>query len=314
MRIHAVLPIAIVLWRPSLCQALCPRPKRPSQPFCKRTRLRRTGRFTAIGSEYGRDIRPIIRQFCLNCHSTAKQKGDFDLERFATLKDVRRDTKVWLKVAEMLDNGEMPPKEAKQPPAAERKQLRGWVDRYLHAESLAKAGDPGPVVLRRLSNAEYTYTIRDLTGVDLNPARDFPTDGAAGEGFTNTGNALVMSPALLTKYFDAGREISPTRGTVAGRLPVFARRFRGPIGRTTSWPRFGRSIGSTRRTARRVAGQPAGDHLQHQRRRPAAGRTLRGRDIRPGGTAQCDQHEDPSESGYESGCHAHGSAWACESA
>lgn len=25
-------------------------------------------------------------------------------------------------------------------------------------------------VLRRLTNAEYTYTVRDLTGVDLNPA------------------------------------------------------------------------------------------------------------------------------------------------
>ena len=73
---------------------------------------------------------------------------------------------------------------------------------------MANAGDPGPVVLRRLSNAEYTYTIRDLTGVELNPAREFPTDGAAGEGFTNAGNALVMSPALLTKYFDAGREIA----------------------------------------------------------------------------------------------------------
>jgi hypothetical protein len=164
--------------------------------------------FDAIGSEYGRDIRPIVRQFCLKCHSTAEQKGDLDLERFSKLDDVRRDTKAWLKVAEMLDNGEMPPKDARQPSTAQRKELRGWIDRYLHAESLAKAGDPGPVVLRRLSNAEYTYTIRDLTGVDLNPAREFPTDGAAGEGFTNTGNALVMSPALLTKYFDAAREIS----------------------------------------------------------------------------------------------------------
>ena len=164
--------------------------------------------FDAIGSEYGRDIRPIVRQFCLKCHSTAQQKGDLDLERFSKLEDVRRDTKTWLKVAEMLDNGEMPPKDARQPSAAQRKQLRGWIDRYLHAESLAKAGDPGPVVLRRLSNAEYTYTIRDLTQVDLNPAREFPTDGAAGEGFTNTGNALVMSPALLTKYFDAAREIA----------------------------------------------------------------------------------------------------------
>ena len=33
----------------------------------------------------------------------------------------------------------------------------------------------------------------------LDPAREFPADGAAGEGFTNTGNALVMSPALVTK-------------------------------------------------------------------------------------------------------------------
>ena len=163
--------------------------------------------FDAIGSEYAREIRPLMSQFCLNCHSTAKHKGDLDLERFSKLDDVRRGTKVWLKVAEMLDNGEMPPEKSRRPSAEQRKRLRGWVERYLHAEALANAGDPGPVVLRRLSNAEYTYTIRDLTGVDLNPVREFPTDGAAGEGFTNAGNALVMSPALLTKYFDAGREI-----------------------------------------------------------------------------------------------------------
>ena len=63
--------------------------------------------------------------------------------------------------------------------------------------------------MRRLSNAEYTYTLRDLTGVEtLDPAREFPTDGAAGEGFSNAGAALVMSPALLTKYLDAAKEIS----------------------------------------------------------------------------------------------------------
>ena len=63
-------------------------------------------------------------------------------------------------------------------------------------------------MLRRLGNAEYTYTLLDLTGVDLQPAREFPVDGAAGEGFTNTGNALVMSPALLSKYLDAGKKIA----------------------------------------------------------------------------------------------------------
>ncbi|MDA0589854.1 MAG: DUF1592 domain-containing protein [Planctomycetota bacterium] len=164
--------------------------------------------FAGLADEYRTQTRPLLQQFCLECHSTAKQEGDLDLERFAALADVRRGTKAWLKVVEMLDNGEMPPAESKQPSPEQRKQLRGWVERYLHAESLAGAGDPGPVVLRRLNNAEYTYTIRDLTGVDLDPAREFPTDSAAGEGFTNAGNALSMSPALLTKYLDAGKEIA----------------------------------------------------------------------------------------------------------
>ncbi|MEO6784586.1 MAG: DUF1592 domain-containing protein, partial [Chthoniobacteraceae bacterium] len=40
-------------------------------------------------------------------------------------------------------------------------------------------------------------------------------DGAAGEGFTNAGAALVMSPPLLTKYLDAAKEIA----SHAVRLP-----------------------------------------------------------------------------------------------
>ena len=165
--------------------------------------------FDVLGTEYARDIKPVLKQFCLNCHSKEKQEGELDLERFAALAEVRKAPRVWQKVVELLDTNEMPPKESKpQPSAAQKKQLRSWAERYLNSEAYASAGDPGPVVLRRLSNAEYTYTIRDLTGVELSPAKEFPTDSAAGEGFTNTGNALVMSPALLTKYFDAGKDIA----------------------------------------------------------------------------------------------------------
>ena len=164
--------------------------------------------FQKLGDEFGREIRPILDQHCMKCHAADVQEGTLDLEQFGTLADVRRSTKTWLKVAEMLDNGEMPPKKAPQPSPERRRRLRGWVADYLRSEALASAGDPGPVVLRRLGNAEYTYTLQDLTGVDLQPAREFPVDGAAGEGFTNTGNALVMSPALLSKYLDAGKKIA----------------------------------------------------------------------------------------------------------
>src|SRR5688500_14493828 len=154
-------------------------------------------------------IHPLLDQYCLTCHATDTQKGELDLEVFSSLDAVKKNPKVWQGVAEQMANGEMPPKDKPQPTPEERKRLTDWVGSTLDAIARSRAGDPGPVVLRRLSNAEYTYTVRDLTGVEsLEPAREFPVDGAAGEGFTNTGQALVMSPALITKYLDAGKAIA----------------------------------------------------------------------------------------------------------
>lgn len=165
--------------------------------------------FNDLQKQYGEQVHSILKQFCLDCHSTDKAEGELDLQRFATFAEVRRDPKAWQKVAEMLDNGEMPPEDSEQPSVVQRKELRAWVEAYLDAEALANAGDPGPIVLRRLSNAEYTYTIQDLTGVDsLDPTREFPVDGAAGEGFTNTGSAQGMSPSLVQKYLDAAKAVA----------------------------------------------------------------------------------------------------------
>lgn len=154
-------------------------------------------------------IKPIIDEFCLTCHSTTKQKGDFDLEIHASAEGLRRHPKVWQHVVSQMNDGEMPPKDKPQPTPEQREKLLAWIRTSLDTVARERAGDPGPVVLRRLSNAEYTYTIRDLTGVpSLEPTKEFPVDGAAGEGFTNTGMSLVMSPALVTKFLDAGKDIA----------------------------------------------------------------------------------------------------------
>ncbi len=163
----------------------------------------------SLDRDFSEEIRPLLRQYCLICHSTEKQKGDLDLERFASFDDVLKNPKVWQTVVEQLSLGEMPPKEKPQPAAAERDRLLGWVASALDEAAKARAGDPGPVVLRRLSNAEYTFTLRDLTGVEsLDPAREFPVDSASGEGFMNVGNSLVMSPSLVTKYLDAAKGVA----------------------------------------------------------------------------------------------------------
>jgi hypothetical protein len=160
-----------------------------------------------LGRDYAEKVRPVLAKYCLDCHSTGKRKGDLDLERYSSLDAIRGDLKPWPMVIENLENGEMPPKKNPQPAAEDRKTITAWVRAMLDAEARARAGDPGRVVVRRLSNAEYNNTVRDLCGVDLQPARDFPADGAAGEGFANTGDALVMSPTLLGKYLNAAKEI-----------------------------------------------------------------------------------------------------------
>ena len=161
-----------------------------------------------LAGEYREKVQPLLAKYCLTCHSTAKKKGDLDLERYATLAAISKDLKPWPHLIENLETGEMPPKKSLQPTADEKATLIAWTRAMLDAEARARAGDPGRVVVRRLSNAEYNNTVRDLTGVDLEPTKDFPADGAAGEGFTNAGDALVTSPTLLGKYLNAGKEIA----------------------------------------------------------------------------------------------------------
>jgi Protein of unknown function (DUF1592)/Protein of unknown function (DUF1588)/Protein of unknown function (DUF1587)/Protein of unknown function (DUF1585)/Protein of unknown function (DUF1595)/Cytochrome C oxidase, cbb3-type, subunit III len=159
--------------------------------------------------DYPNTVVPLLKQYCLTCHSTKLKKGSLDLERFLTADDLRKDLKPWTGVIEQLEVGEMPPKGKPQPTADQRKQLVAWVRGFLDTEARSRAGDPGHVPLRRLSNAEYDATVRDLTGVDLRPAREFPVDGAAGEGFTNAAEGLAeMSPTLLNKYLTAAKDLA----------------------------------------------------------------------------------------------------------
>lgn len=154
-------------------------------------------------------IQPLLKTYCGNCHNAETTEADLDVTRLSSLDDLSHDVEAWLKIRSVLDSQQMPPPSAAQPSRVEMRRLQQWVRRLLAQEARARAGDPGPVVLRRLSNAEYTATIQDLTQLSaLNPAQEFPVDGAAGEGFTNVGSALVMSPQLVRKYLDAAKLVA----------------------------------------------------------------------------------------------------------
>ncbi len=159
--------------------------------------------------QFTETVHPFLKAYCIGCHSKDPQEGDLDLSAYSSTADVTRQFRRWELVLKRLEAKEMPPEEAeKQPNADERQAVIAWIRAMRAHEAARRAGDPGPVLARRLSNAEYNYTVRDLTGVDIRPAQEFPVDPANEAGFDNSGESLAMSPALLKKYLQAARRIA----------------------------------------------------------------------------------------------------------
>ena len=158
---------------------------------------------------FSRTVRPFLRSYCLDCHGDDPEQTELDLSRFRSIEAVSADHDAWEIVLQRLAAHEMPPEEALQAPSlAERAAVQTWIRALRARDSHRNAGDPGLVPARRLSNAEYNYSIRDLTGVDIRPTKTFPVDPANAAGFDNSGESLTMSPALLNKYLAAARSVA----------------------------------------------------------------------------------------------------------
>ena len=218
-----------------------------------------------LAKSYAAQIHPLMVKTCGNCHGTEPKDNDLELTGFTTAADVLAKPAVLEHVAERLHLGDMPPREAPQPSEAEREQLLGWFTAALDAEAAARAGDPGPVTLRRLSNVEYDNAVRDLTGVDMRPtvAREFSPDAVGGEGFANVGEAMPMTPVLVERYLHAARDVAAR----AVLLPT-GFRFARFIPATQVRPVNRRSSGTWRRRSATATGSRAAGRPRSPRSRP----------------------------------------------
>ena len=148
---------------------------------------------------------PFIEKHCVQCHGEKAQKADLTLHKYKDELSVLKARKVWTNVLHMVHMGEMPPRGKPRPTQAEldafRQSVEGIFDR---ADKNLR--DPGRVTIRRLNRVEYNNTIRDLVGVDFNPAEDFPSDDV-GHGFDNIGDVLSLSPVLMERYLAAAESI-----------------------------------------------------------------------------------------------------------
>jgi mono/diheme cytochrome c family protein len=172
---------------------------------------------------YESHVRPLFEQYCFGCHGERKRAG-LDLRAYVDAASVLANRKTFEAVLQNLESNLMPPENKPQPAPAERAQLVAWLKRELFTVDCSKP-DPGRVTLRRLNRTEYNNTIRDLVGVDFQPAADFPMDDV-GYGFDNIGDVLSLPPVLLEKYLAAAQRILD-QAIVTGPPPPPTRRFQG---------------------------------------------------------------------------------------
>jgi mono/diheme cytochrome c family protein len=163
---------------------------------------------TQTPAPFSKQVAPFLAKYCVNCHGSAKPKADLNLSAFGDEAAVVRSRKLWMRLKEFVEAGEMPPEEHKlQPSQEEVDQLASWIDGTLAKVNCQTPADPGRVTIRRLNRAEYNNTIRDLVGIDFQPADDFPSDDV-GYGFDNIGDVLTLPPMLLEKYLEAAESIA----------------------------------------------------------------------------------------------------------
>ena len=136
------------------------------------------------------------------CHSGDDFEGEVSFDRFDDTAKVQENYEFWEKVVRLVVEHQMPPADEDQPTSEEISKLTEAVERELLSFDCTSAKHPGRVTIRRLNKAEYNNTIRDLTGLDLRLADDFPSDDVAN-GFDNMGDVLSIPPILFEKYLDA---------------------------------------------------------------------------------------------------------------
>lgn len=158
---------------------------------------------TANGADkdaYKAAIRPLLTKYCFQCHGEEKQKGSVRLDDLDPDFVEGFDAEEWHFALDMIQGAEMPPAKAPQLTDEERRTLIKWIEAGIEDVKRANAG-PAETVLRRLNRHQFTNTLQDLFGLDIDFGRALPGDAKSRTGFTNNGDALQSSPLHIDTYY-----------------------------------------------------------------------------------------------------------------
>ena len=116
--------------------------------------------------DYTSRVRPLLQQYCVDCHSGDAPNGDVDFDAIRSSLDVVEEFDSLERGIQHLRTKRMPPDDSDQPTETERQVIYDWFEKYV-ADIESR---PAEFKARRLSVNEYRNTLRSIFGFDLEVA------------------------------------------------------------------------------------------------------------------------------------------------
>lgn len=155
-----------------------------------------------IGSIHGASpVEQFIDASCIECHD-AETKTKLNFESLGhDLSDA--DTfRMWERVYDRVQSGEMPPKKKPRPEATLLKGAMSSLRADLLAVNVAAQKANGRVPVRRLTRTEYQYTLHDLLGIHTALAKELPPENESSR-FDTISDQQGISPVHVRSYLVA---------------------------------------------------------------------------------------------------------------
>src|SRR5467141_2354776 len=186
--------------------------------------------FVCIGLALGQNAggpapapRALLDQYCVTCHNQKLKTAGLALDQMDP-SNPAQNTEAWEKVVRKLRAGVMPPQGMPRPNPSSYEALTVSLETALDRAAATKPKLPAPGV-HRMNRTEYANAIREILGLDIDPAVYLPADDTS-YGFDNVVSGLQMSPALVEGYVTAASKVSRLalgRDTAPGRKIYYAR-------------------------------------------------------------------------------------------
>ena len=143
----------------------------------------------------------FLDSHCVECHDAEVSKGDLNLLDLAFEPGKPDNFKVWQRVVERVESGEMPPEKKPRPDHDKSEAFLAGLREPLIATDRADILEKGRVHTRRLTRLEYQHSLHDLLGIDI-PLTGLLPEDPLSNGFETVASGQQLSYHQLSRYLD----------------------------------------------------------------------------------------------------------------